>query len=106
MSDDQDGSVIGPALIMILLSVLLFWLPGLGTLIAGIVGGKMAGGVGSALLASLLPSLILGVALFLMATLLTGIPVIGILAGMGGLLLALTQVGTLMLGALIGGLIA
>ena len=106
MSDEKSGGVLGPALIMILLSVLLFWLPGLGTLIAGIVGGKMAGGVGSALLASLLPSLILGVALFMLATLLTGIPVIGILAGMGGLLLALTQVGTLMLGALIGGLIA
>lgn len=106
MSDEKDGGVLGPALIMMLLSVLLFWLPGLGTLIAGIVGGKMAGGVGRALFASLLPSLILGVALFGLATLLTGIPVIGILAGMGGLLLALTQVGTLMLGALIGGLIA
>lgn len=105
-NETQQGGVVGPAFIMLLLSVLLFWLPGLGTLIAGIVGGKMAGGVGRALLAAMLPGLVLGVALFVCATLLTGVPLIGILAGAGVLLLVLTQVGTLLLGALIGGLLA
>ena len=35
------GSVVLGALLMLILSVLLFWLPGIGSLIAGIVGGKL-----------------------------------------------------------------
>lgn len=105
-NDTPQGGVVGPAFVMLLLSVLLFWLPGLGSLIAGIVGGKMAGGVGRALLAAMLPGLVLGIGLFVFSTLLTGLPLIGILAGAGVLLLVLTQVGTLLLGALIGGLLA
>src|SRR5689334_14406585 len=49
---DNNGSVFLGAIWMLLISVLLFWLPGIGSLIAGIVGGKTAGGVGSALLAA------------------------------------------------------
>jgi hypothetical protein len=105
-SSSAQGSVVGGAAVMLLLSLLLCWLPGIGTLIAGVVGGKIAGGIGNALLAALLPSLILGAALFVLATLFTGMPLIGFIAAMGGLVLAMTQVGTLLLGAAIGGLLA
>lgn len=103
---DRDTSVFGPSMVMMLLSVLLFWLPGLGTLIAGFVGGRMAGGVGAALFAALLPSLLLGVGLFFLGAMLTGIPVVGVVFAMLGSMLALAQAGTLLLGAFIGGLFA
>jgi hypothetical protein len=102
----NNGSVILGAVWMVLLSLLLCWLPLLGPLLAGIVGGKTAGGVGGALLAALLPSIILGVTLFVLATTLTGFPIIGVVAGMGGMVLALAGIGPLLLGALIGGLLA
>ena len=40
---------------MLVLSVLLFWMPILGPLIAGFVGGRKSGSVGNAILAALLP---------------------------------------------------
>lgn len=100
------GSVVGGMAVMLLLSVLLCWLPGIGTLIAGVVGGKIAGGIGRALVAALLPALVLGALLALLATLLTGMPLIGLIAGMGVAVLVVTQVGTMLLGAAIGGLLA
>lgn len=100
------GSIFWGAFWMLILSLLLFWLPGVGSLIAGIVGGKVAGGVGNALLAAILPSLILGLLLFLCATLLTGLPLIGVVFAVGGTVLALGQVGVLLVGAIIGGLMA
>jgi hypothetical protein len=101
-----EGSVFWGAFWMLILSLLLFWLPGVGSLIAGIVGGKVAGGVGNGLLAAILPSLILGLLLFLCATLLTGLPLIGVVFAVGGTVLALGQVGVLLVGAIIGGLMA
>ena len=53
------GAVVG-ALWMFFISLLLFWLPVFGPLIAGFVGGKKAGGVGSALGAVFLPAIVLG----------------------------------------------
>ncbi len=106
METDKRGSIFWGSFWMVVLSVLLFWLPGAGSFIAGVVGGKIAGGVGAAFLASILPSLIFGVLLALLATLLTGLPVIGVVAGMGAFTLALLGAGTMIVGALIGGLIA
>ncbi len=40
------GSVVAGAVWMFVISLLLFWLPAIGLLVAGIVGGKRAGGVG------------------------------------------------------------
>ncbi len=102
----KKGSILLAMIWMAVLSLLLLWLPALGPLIAGIVGGKVAGGVLRGFTAVLLPSLILAVALFLLATTLTGIPLIGMVAGAGTLVLLVVQVGPLLLGALIGGLLA
>ena len=103
---ENEGSVMLGALWMVGLSLILFWLPGIGPILAGLVGGKKAGGVGAALLAVLVPSLLLGFLFFVFAGLLTAVPVIGIVAGAVGMLLPLVHVGPLLLGAIIGGLLA
>lgn len=81
---------------MFLISILLIWLPVIGPLIAGIVGGKKAGGVGKAMLAVFLPGVLLAAGLFFVASSLTGIPIVGAIAGMGGLVLVLVQIGPLL----------
>lgn len=103
---EDNGSILMGAVWMAVISILLFWLPFVGPLIAGVVGGKRAGGVGAALVAAFLPSVLLGVALFFLGTSLTGLPVVGVIFGMGATVLALSGIGPLLLGAVIGGILA
>lgn len=91
---------------MFVISLLLIWLPGLGPLIAGIVGGKVAGGVMRGFLAALLPGLLLAGFLFVFGSVFTGLPVVGALLASGGILLYIIYVPVLLIGALIGGLLA
>jgi len=58
MSDKPKGSVLIGFMWMFFLSILLVWLPVIGQFIAGMVGGKKAGGVGNALVAFFLPAII------------------------------------------------
>lgn len=102
----SSGSVFWGAFWMFLISILLFWLPGIGSLIAGVVGGKVAGSVGNALLAALLPAFALGILFFLFASVLTHLVAIAVLAALGGFILGLVHAGMLLLGAIIGGIIA
>jgi len=104
--DKPKGSLIMGMIWMAVISLLLFWLPAVGPLIAGIVGGKVAGGVGNGLLAAILPGLIFAGLLFVMGTALTGVPLIGLVAGAGVFILILVQIIPLLIGALIGGLLA
>jgi len=53
-----------------------------------------------------LPGLILGFVLFLLASSLTGIPLLGAVAGAGGFVLAVAHIGPLLIGAIIGGILA
>ncbi len=101
----RPGSISSAILWMFLLSVLLFWLPVIGPLIAGFVGGRKAGSLSNAVLAALLPGIVLSVLLFFFASLLTGIPLIGALAGAGGLVVALAHVGPMLLGAIVGAVV-
>ncbi len=91
---------------MFVISLLLFWLPVIGPLIAGIVGGKKSGGVGPAIAAVFLPIVVLGAALTFFASALTGIPLLGAVLGLGAAAILVTHVGPLLLGAIIGGLMA
>jgi len=84
MSRNQ-GSIAGAIFWMFLISLLLFWAPVVGPLLAGFVGGKKAGGVGSAILAVFLPSIIFGAILFFAGSSLSGLPIIGAIAGTGGI---------------------
>ena len=90
---------------MFVLSVLLFWVPVLGPLAAGFVGGRKAGSLGNAVLAVFLPGVIFGVAFFFLGTMLTGLPLFGLIAGFGGVALALIHIGPLLLGAILGALL-
>lgn len=105
-ADGDKGSIFWGGLWMILIPVLLFWLPGVGGFIGGLVGGKVSGGIGSALVAWLVSSLLVGALFATLGTMLTGMVVIGALAGIGGLFLAFLDAGARLLGAIIGGLIA
>jgi len=100
----KKGSISSAIIWMILISILLFWLPILGPFIAGLVGGKKAGGVGSAIAAVILPAVIFGALLFFLTTTISGLPLIGAIAGAGGAFLALAHVGPLLVGAIVGGL--
>jgi hypothetical protein len=98
----RQGSILSAMIWMFVLSILLFWLPVAGPLIAGFVGGRKAGSLSNALLAVLLPGIIVGVAAFLLASVLTGVPIIGALAGAGGVTLSLVHVGPMLVAAIIG----
>ncbi|MCH7695997.1 MAG: hypothetical protein IIB73_06830 [Proteobacteria bacterium] len=102
----NKGSVMMGMMWMFVISLLLIWLPGLGSLLAGIVGGKTAGGVMKGFLAALLPGLILAGALFAFGSVFTGLPVIGAIIAGSGILLYLLYIPILLIGALIGGLLA
>ena len=91
---------------MFVLSLLLFWLPLLGMFIAGLVGGRKAGGVGTALVAVLLPGLVVAGLMFLLATALTGMPLLGAIAGFGTGVLIVANIVPLLAGAVVGGLLA
>ena len=99
----SKGSTMRGFLWMFFISILLFWLPILGPLIAGLVGGKKAGGVGNAIISALLPAIILGFIIF--TGFLPVLPLIGLIAGAGVIAIALLLIGPLMIGAIIGGLL-
>jgi len=104
--DSSRGSVFWGGFWMILISVLLFWLPGIGGFIGGLVGGKISGGIGNALLAWLVSSILVGVLFATLGTVLTGMIAIGAIAGLGALFITLIDSGGRFLGAIVGGLIA
>ena len=103
----RRGSIPQAMAWMIGLSVALFWIPFLGSLIAGFVGGRKAGGIGEGLIAAVLPGVILLLTSILLGSLLGGIPVIGQLVGwmlgMGAWVLGFVNVIPLLLGAAVGG---
>jgi len=101
-----SGGVVRGAVWMTLISVLLFWLPVFGPLLAGVVGGKKAGGVGDAILAVFLPGLILAGVLFISSTFLVGLPMVGALMATTGFLFYILNIGLLLVGAIIGGVLA
>ena len=102
----EKGGLATAMVWMLVLSLLLFWLPVLGMFIAGLVGGRKAGSVGTAIAAVLLPALVVAVVMFFMATALTGMPVLGAIAGFGAGVLVVANVVPLLVGAVVGGILA
>ena len=105
MANQKKGSILSGIFWMFLISILLFWLPGFGPLIAGIVGGKKAGGLINAIIAVFLPAIILGIMLFVFGSALTSAPILGFVAGAGSFILVISNVGPLLIGAIIGGIL-
>ncbi|MCW8963407.1 MAG: hypothetical protein OQL16_06375, partial [Gammaproteobacteria bacterium] len=78
---DDSGSIVMGSIWMVVLSILLFWLPVFGPLLAGFVGGKSAGGIGGGIMAVFLPAIVMVLlAVFLVPLIpVASIPVIGAL---------------------------
>lgn len=88
---------------MIVILLLLIWLPFFGSLIAGFVGGRIAGNTKLSVMAVFIPCITMGIIFFFTASYFTGYPLIGTIAGLGGLAFAFFHVGTLFIGSVLGG---
>lgn len=100
----KRGSVAAAIGWMFILEILLFWIPVVGSVIAGFVGGRKAGGVGQAAAAVFIPAVFFAIVLSLFATAISGLPFFGMMAGFGGFAYAALHVGPLLFGAIVGGL--
>jgi hypothetical protein len=88
------------------LSLLLFWLPMVGPLVAGLVGGYKAGSVTRAIAAVFLPAVLTGLLAAAGLAYLTHTWFWSILAGIGGVWVSLLNLVPLFSGAVAGGLAA
>jgi hypothetical protein len=89
-------------LIMFVLSLLLGWLPFIGPAIAGWVGGMQAGSTGSALVAAIIPAVILTAFLWLIGIVLD-FALLATLLGIGLFMVLVVGALPLLVGAWIGG---
>jgi hypothetical protein len=87
------------------LSLLLFWMPIAGPLIAGLVGGVKAGTVGRAVAAVFLPAVLTGVMTAAGVTYLANWYPWGLLAGLGAVVLCLLNIVPLFTGAVVGAVV-
>lgn len=93
------------AVVMVVISLALFFLPLINGLIGGLVGGYMAGSVRQGLVAAILPAVVVSVGLVVLFLLFEA-PLLGLFAGLaGGILVLLADLG-LFLGAAVGGALA
>ena len=88
------------------LSLLLFWMPVLGPLIAGLVGGVKAGTVGRAIAAVFVPAILTGALAAAGVTYLADWYPWGLLAGLGAVVICLLNVVPLFAGAVAGAVVA
>ena len=106
---ERKGSIGKAFGLMIIVSVLLFWLPTIGPLLAGIAGGKRAGSFANAIIAALIPTTALALLSMIFSSFLIGLPIAGaiIVAATGGttFLVGLFSSAPLLIGAIIGALI-
>lgn len=96
------GSILAAAIWMFVLSLLLFWLPLIGPVIAGFIGGQKAGTPGGAIVAGIIPAIAVALLLLLVGSLFA-LPIIGVLVGAGIFLVIVVQSIPLLVGAFLGG---
>ena len=97
--------MISAMLVMVVVDLLLFWAPVVGPIVAGALGGWIAGSPGTAFLAAILPAILVGVLLFLAFTYLQ-LPVLGGLLGLGVIAYLLVSRIALILAAVVAGFLA
>ncbi|HKN86262.1 MAG TPA: hypothetical protein VJV04_05350 [Nitrospiraceae bacterium] len=101
--DHHAGIVMG-AIWMVVLSLALFFIPGVNGLIAGLVGGYLVGSLGRAMVAAVLPALIVAAGLWVLLAA-VGMPILGLFAGAAiTVLIVLAELG-LFLGAALGAIV-
>jgi hypothetical protein len=105
MADVRDSSILASSLWMIGISLLLFFVPAVNGLVGGAVGGYKAGSAGRGVIAAILPSIVVGLALWgLLAW--YDKPILGFFGGLAVGLWALISSVALLIGAAIGGVMA
>ncbi|MCK4836480.1 MAG: hypothetical protein KAT17_07575 [Candidatus Aminicenantes bacterium] len=90
------------AIIMIVISTMLFWLPIVGSFIGGFVGGRRISNTYTFLYAVLFSSISIGIFFFLLAQNMTALPVVGAIARKGSLYLSLSFMIPLVAGSITG----
>jgi hypothetical protein len=98
VSRPKKGSIFWGATVMFIGGLILAWIPFFGGLIAGIVGGKIAGTTRNAVIAAIIPAIVVslgGLLLVLVHPLL-------IFVGIFGFLVALFHLLGVLIGAVIG----
>ena len=99
--DDQHAGIVMGAIWMVVLSLALFFIPGVNGLIAGLVGGYLVGSLGRAMAAAVLPALIVAGGLWVLLAAI-GMPILGFFAGAAlTVLIVLAELG-LFLGSALG----
>lgn len=98
----QSTSIVAGSFWMVAISLLLFFVPLINGIVGGAIGGYKVGSVGRALLAALLPALLVGAGLWGLLFVLDA-PVWGLLAGMTGVMLIVISELGLFVGAALGG---
>lgn len=101
-SPSRTGSTLVGALWMLLLAILLSWVPILGPLVAGFVGGRIIASPVKATLVGLVPAVLMGGVLWVVL-LAFDLPVIGAVAGFTALVIIAIQELPLLAGAWFGG---
>lgn len=102
LARSERSSIVAGSLWMIALTLVLFFLPLINGIIGGLVGGYKVGGAGRALLAAILPAVVVAAGLWILFAV-ADAPVWGLLAGLtGAVLVILADVG-IFIGAAIGG---
>ncbi len=102
MAERGRSNIVEGSLWMIGLTLALFFLPAVNGLIGGLIGGYRVGHFGRALLAAILPSIVVAIGLVLIFALFNA-PVWGLFAGAtGALIVFLADLG-IFVGAAIGG---
>lgn len=101
---DHHASIVMGTVWMVVLSLALFFVPGVNGLIAGLVGGYLVGSLGRAMAAAVLPALIVAVGLWILLAA-VGMPILGFFAGAAiTVLIVLAELG-LFLGAALGAIV-
>lgn len=98
----SSNSLVRGGLWMLLLAVFLSWLPILGPLVAGFVGGRIVGEEKRALAVALIPAVLLAGVIWLILGAFD-LPVLGAVAGFGALVVVAVQELPLLLGSWVGG---
>jgi hypothetical protein len=105
MANVKDASILTSSVLMVVISMILFFAPAINGLVGGLVGGYKAGSAGRGLAAAVLPAVIVGLLSWILFASFHA-PFLGFIGGVAiGLWALFSSVG-LLIGALVGGAVA
>lgn len=103
--EEDRSNVIAGSVWMVVISLALFFLPAINGFVGGLVGGYKVGSVGRALVAAIIPALLVAGGMWILLAMFD-LPVLGFFAGIGVAILVVLAGMSMFLGALVGGLLS